>query len=122
MIGGYRDRYRTLGDGERPEFGRDPHTFAWIRYKVGLPVDSTGQTPDGQQFTDIRELKQILLNDKHTITRGLTEKLATYALGRQLGFSDRPQVEKIVSSVAQKNYGFRSLIHEIVQSEMFSKP
>ncbi len=122
VIGGYRDRYRTLGDGDRPEFGRDPHTFAWVRYRIGLPVDSTGQTPDGQTFKDIRELKEILLNDKHAIAKGLTEKLATYALGRQLGFSDRSQVKKIVINVTGRQFGFRSLIHEIVKSEMFRRP
>ncbi|MEZ6131748.1 MAG: DUF1592 domain-containing protein [Planctomycetaceae bacterium] len=122
VIGGYRDRYRTLGEGDRPEFGRDPHTFAWVRYRVGLPVDSTGQTPDGQAFKDIRELKQILLKDKLSIVKGLTEKLATYALGRQPGFSDRPDIEQIVNNVADKQFGFRSLIHEIVQSEMFRRP
>lgn len=122
VIGGWRDKYRTLGDGERPEFSRDPFTFAWVRYRIGLPVDASGNTPQGKAFSDIREFKQLLLDDKRMIATGLTRKLITYALGRKVGFSDRPDVEQIVNRLERENYGFRSLVHEIVQSEMFRKP
>ncbi|MCA9069504.1 MAG: DUF1588 domain-containing protein, partial [Planctomycetaceae bacterium] len=122
VIGGWRDDYRTLGEGKRPEFSRHPITFAWIRYRVGLPVDATGQTDDGQKFQNIREFKAILMNDKHSIATGLTGKLSTYALGRTMGFSDRPAIEQIVTNTARKNDGFRSLIHEIVQSPLFRRP
>ena len=123
VIGGWRERYRTLGgDGKRPKFSRHPITFAWIRYRIGLPVDASGQTPAGESFRDFREFKKLLLKEPRLITTGLTKKLATYALGRRLGFSDRPKIEQIVSDVEQKNSGFRSLIHAIVQSEMFRAP
>lgn len=122
VIGGWRDSYRTLGEGQRPDFSRHPITFAWIRYRIGLPVDATGQTTDGETFQDIREFKSILLNDKKAIATGLAEKLSTYALGRTMGFSDRQAIEQIVNNTAQKNDGFRSLIHEIVQSPLFRRP
>ncbi|MBC8289226.1 MAG: DUF1585 domain-containing protein [Planctomycetes bacterium] len=97
-------------------------TFAWIRYRIGLPVDASGRTPGGESFQDFREFKKLLLNDPRTIATGLTKKLATYALGRRIGFSDRASVQQIVTNVSQKNSGFRSLIHAIVQSEMFHTP
>lgn len=122
VIGGWRERYRTLGEGQRPEFSRDPHSFAWIRYRIGLPVDATGETFDRQPFENIREFKQLLLRDRDAITTGLTRKLATYSLGRQIGFSDRDDIDAIVARVAERDFGFRSLIHEIVQSEMFRRP
>ncbi|APZ97028.1 DUF1592 domain-containing protein [Fuerstiella marisgermanici] len=122
VIGGYRDRYRTLGEGERPSFGQDPNTFAWVRYRIGRPVDATGQTPDGTAFRNIRELKQILLQDQESIARGLTEKLITYALGRRVGFSDRLVIEQIVKNIAAQNYGFRTLVHEVVQSDLLQRP
>ncbi len=121
-IGGWRDNYRTVGEGKRPEFSQHPITFAWIRYRIGLPVDATGKTLDGQSFRDIREFKAILLDEQHAVVKGLTQKLATYALGRKLGFSDRPGVERVVDKVARKDHGLRTLIHEIVQSEMFRRP
>ncbi len=122
VIGGWRENYRTLGEGKRPGFSQHPITFAWIRYRIGLPVDATGHTPDGKSFQDIREFKKILLSDQRTIAIGLTKKLLTYSLGRRLGFSDRPEIERIVNNVARKHHGFRALIHEIVQSELFRRP
>ena len=85
-------------------------------------MDATGKIPDGTEFHDIREFKQILLKDKQSIARGLTEKLVTYALGRQVGFSDRRAIERVVARVAGNGYGFRALVHQIVQSEMFRSP
>ena len=122
VIGGWRDNYRTLGPGTRPEFSQHPITFAWVRYRLGLPVNANGRTADGRRFKDVREFKKILTSDPAAIARGLTNKLATYALGRRIGFSDRPEIERIVESAEKKNYGFRTLIHEIVQSDMFRRP
>ena len=122
VIGGWRDRYRTLGEGDHPGFSQHPITFAWVRYRMGLPVDATGKNSDGQSFGDIREFKQLLLSRSNAIATGLTEKLVTYALGRRLGFSDRQDIQEIVKSAAREDYGFRTLIHEIVQSEMFRRP
>jgi len=122
VIGGWRDRYRTLGEGKRPPFSQHPITFAWVRYRIGLPVDATGETPNGDSFRDIRQFQQILLSDRRAIATGMTEKLVTYALGRRTGFSDRPDIERIVNNVTDKRYGFRSLIHEIVQNDMFRRP
>jgi hypothetical protein len=122
VIGGWRDNYRTLGEGQRPGFSQHPITFEWIRYRIGLPVDATGQTVQGKSFQDIREFKKLLLADPSAVATGLTEKLATYALGRAMGFSDRPAIEQVVQNIARKDHGFRTLIHEIVQSETFRRP
>ena len=122
VIGGWRDNYRTLGNGTRPAFSQHPITFAWVRYRIGLPVDATGQTPDGKSFHDIRDFKRLLLADRRQLALGVTRRLVTYALGRQLGFSDRPSINRIVANIEDDNYGFRSLVHQIVQSELFRRP
>ena len=122
VIGGYRDHYRTLGEGQRPPFSRDPRTFAWVRYRVGLPVDAHGQTAEGKSFRDIRDFKRLLLVNRRQIVKGLTRKLGTYALGRRMGFSDRPSMERITEHVMQQECGLRALIHEIVQSDLFRSP
>ena len=59
------------------------------------------------------------LQDKDQIARSLTEKLLVFATGHKMEFADRDTVEKIVAALPSKNYGFRALIHEVVQSEMF---
>ena len=122
VIGGWRRNYRTLGTGKRPPFSRAPHTHAWVRYRIGLPVDATGRTEKGQRFNDIRDFKKLLLRERMQITTGLTRNLSTYMIGRVPGFSDREVIQKVVSRTASKRYGLRTLIHEIVQSELFRAP
>lgn len=119
VIGGYRDRYRSIGEGDRPGFSRDPITANWIRYRIGLPVDCAGELADGRTFADIREFKKLLLENEQDFAIAMTRKLATYAIGRRIGFSDRQQIEEIVDAAQQRKLGLRSLIHELVQSDMF---
>ena len=64
----------------------------------------------------------MLVRDPARIARCLTEKLFIYGLGRGLGFSDRAMIDKIVALTQDRDYGFRSLIHEFVASEAFSRP
>ena len=85
-------------------------------------MDATGKTADGQSFGDIRQFKQLLLRQESRVVTGLAEKLTTYALGRRIGFSDRQDIQNIVRNVTDTGYGFRSLIHEVVQSEIFQRP
>jgi Protein of unknown function (DUF1585) len=53
------------------------------------------------------------------LARALTEKLATYATGAAVQPGDRQEIEAIVRSVRDKDYGLRSLVHEIVHSRLF---
>jgi hypothetical protein len=114
VIGGWRDYYRTSGNGKPVMIdGRR------MPYLQGPKVDPADEMPGGQKFNDIDEFKQILLKDKDQLARNLTEKLVTYATGAAVQPADRPQIEAIVKNVRDKNYGLRSLVHEIVRSELF---
>lgn len=122
-IGGFRSHYRTMAKvGRRPKIKQAPFTYNWVRYRIGLPVDGTSQMPNGQAITDIRDFKRILASNPDQVTRNLAVKLMTYALGRKIRFSDRASVEKTVRKVRQQNFGFRSLVHAIVQSPSFQTP
>lgn len=115
VIGGWREHYRSIGDGE-------PVTVAGkrMRYKNGPAVDAGDVLPDGRQFRNIDEFKTLLLSDRDQLARALAVKLLTYATGVPPTTADRPKVEAIVESVSGRNYGFRALVHEVVQSEVFS--
>ncbi|MCX7418632.1 MAG: DUF1585 domain-containing protein, partial [Planctomycetia bacterium] len=63
--------------------------------------------------------KQLLLADKDHLARALTAKLLIYATGAAPSSTDEPPIKAIVAKVREKNYGLRSLIHEIVASELF---
>ena len=123
VIGAQRDWYRTRGSGKyvkRPRHPQAPKHY--VQYRQGPDVDASGTMPDGREFSDVRDYKRLLLEDKEAMPHSLARLLLTYSLGRRLGFSDRPEVERIVASVKGQNYGLRSLIHEIVQSETFRSP
>lgn len=124
-IGGWRDWYRSMGEGERvlpDRFIDPPVNKVRVRYKKGLPVDASGETEEGFVFSDFGELKAHLASDPAMITRTVSEKLLAYGLGRGMGFADRPVLEEIVRQAAEHDYGFRDLIHEIVQSSAFREP
>jgi len=107
VTGGWRDKYRVLS-GPNLAMNRN-----------GPKVETDSELADGRAFRDIDELKKLLLEDKDQLARCLTEKLLIYATGRGLRFSDRAAVKEIVAHSKASNYGFRSLIHEIVRSRMF---
>jgi mono/diheme cytochrome c family protein len=118
VIGGLQTRYRSLSEeGDEPDksqtFGRH------VQYKWGQKVDSSGQMADGRTFGDIGGFKKLLLQDPRLIARNFVRQLTTYATGTPIGFSDRAAVERILDRTAAGQYGMRSLIHEVVQSDLF---
>lgn len=122
-IGGFRSEYRTMAsDGKHSGLKQAPFTYAWVRYKIGQPVDSSAIMPDGEAVNSIQDFRRILAANPDQLSRNLAKKLLTYALGRKMSFSDRPAVEEIVRQTRQQKYGFRSLVHTIVQSPTFRKP
>jgi hypothetical protein len=59
--------------------------------------------------------------DRDAFTRGLTEKLLTYALGRGLERYDKPVVKMIAAQVAAGDYRFSAMALEIVKSLPFQR-
>ena len=105
VVGGWRDHYRVL-DGVRLN-------------RKGPPVDASGETVKGEPFQDIEGLKHLLLADPDQLARNLAAKLLTYAAGAAPSGPDRFEIEDIVGRLRTKNYGLRSLVHEVVQSKAF---
>jgi hypothetical protein len=118
VMGGLRDRYRAVKEDVAPAtgIGLNGQRFA---FHYALPVDAAGELPDGRPFHDVRELKQLLLTDELPIARNLAKQLSTYATGQPVRFSERGQLEAILQHTAASHYGARSLVHEIVQSDLF---
>ncbi len=99
-----------------------PHSETNVPYRRGPDVDPSGVTPDGRKFAGITQYKQLLLEDETAMAHSLARQLLSYALGRKLGFSDRPDVDRIVAAAKPNEYGLRSIVHEVVQSEPFRSP
>jgi hypothetical protein len=114
VIGGWRDYYRSTGNGKPVEVeGRR------MPYLKGKKVEAADEMADGSKFRDIDEFKQLLLRDKDQIARSLTKKLITYATGAAPQADDREQIEAIVATIRKREFGLRTLVHEIVRSELF---
>jgi hypothetical protein len=93
----------------------------WGNVAQGARVDCSGNLASGEGFKDVREFKKLLMARRGDFARCLTEKLLTYGLGREMGFSDRAAVAEIVKQNAERGGGFRTLIHEVVESETFAR-
>ncbi|HZS03684.1 MAG TPA: DUF1592 domain-containing protein [Blastocatellia bacterium] len=117
VFGGWRERYRALGDGEKASgIGKNGQRFA---FHYAQPVDASGTLADGRRFQDVRELKRLLLSDERQIARNLTGQLIVFATGAPVRFGDRPKVEAILDGTAGSGYGVRSLVHAVIESELF---
>jgi hypothetical protein len=118
VMGGWRDQYRAVKEGIKPESGVGLNGQAFAFY-YALPVDCAGELPDGRAFKDVREFKRLLLLDETPIARNLIKQLAIYATGSPVRFSDREQIEEILRRAMPRQYGLRTIVHEIVQSDLF---
>ena len=93
--------------------------FIDISFKLGPAVDSSGVLPDERTFHDVREFKKLIASDPKLLLRNLARQFAVYSTGRDLLFSDRQEIENIVTRTQDQGGGIRTLIHELLQSPLF---
>lgn len=122
-IGRYRDYYRTTETGEKLKdvkafFGAD---YAHVKYLKGAPVDSRSQFPGGIEIADIRAYKDALAARPELLARSLIRKFATFATGVGTEAGDELVVDSILRKSKASGFGVRTLIHEVVQSELFTQ-
>lgn len=117
-IGNYREFYRAT-TGDRKQTLNLPFSRIGQGLFRGPDVEPGGETPDGHAFNNIDEFKRLLVSDGDPLARNLTEKLLVYATGADIQFADRQVINEIVARVKARNYGFRTLVHEVVQSRIF---
>ena len=116
-IGNYREFYRATE--RRKEYPQPLLPTNGRGAYRGLDVEQGGVTPEGKTFKNIDDYKKLLLQDKDQLARNLAHKLIVYSTGAEIQFADREVVEDIIAKVRAKNYGFRTLVHEVVQSRVF---
>ena len=119
VIGGYRDRYRSLNaQGEKPQRGSiDPNIP--IKFTLGPKVDAAGSFADGTTFRDVYEFKKVIGAQKHRLLLNLAHQLLVYATGREVAFADRPELNDLVVRTANQGGGIRTLLIEIAASKLF---
>ncbi|MBL9199952.1 MAG: DUF1585 domain-containing protein, partial [Opitutaceae bacterium] len=131
VMGGFRARYRAMSDNvsttnirdrppptipPEPGVGKGGQKF---QFHYALPVETDGELWDGRKFADVREFKRLLLADEKPIARNLARQFIVYATGAPVRFTDRAAVDRILSRASAGGYGVRTLLHEVVQSDLF---
>ncbi len=87
---------------------------------VGVAIDSAGQLPSGESFSTPADLKRIVAQRETDLARNLTERLMAFALGRQLEGYDEVVIDRLMATIAEDGYRFRTLITEVITSDLFT--
>ncbi len=102
-VGAFRTKYRETGKGR----GSGPE------------VDASGLTEHGQPFGGIQDFKNLLLEEEDEIARHLVSQLVIYSTGGEIEFADREELSKLIEQTSDSGYPVRSIIHSVVQSNLF---
>jgi hypothetical protein len=122
-IGRHRDFYRTTETGEklkevRAFFGGH---YGDVKYLKGAAVDTRCELPGAGEIADVRAYKAVLAARPELLARSLVRKLATFATGVSVEPGDELVVDAILEQAEASRFGVRTLIHEVVQSELFTR-
>ena len=101
----------------QPLKGRD--VLGPVTFLPGKPVDATGGLLTGGKFDGPPQFKKLLLQEPHVVTRCLVGKLVTFATGKAVDAGDLLALDAIAADAAAHDHGLRSLIHAVIQSDLF---
>ena len=113
VIGGWRESYRALDPSKNPRYPK---------LVEGKKVSSGDTMPRHGAFADFREFRDKLKKDEALLYHNMAHKLASYALGRSMDFADEPALKQIATETGKKGGGIRTMIFQLVQSELFQRP
>lgn len=100
-------RWRTEEEG--PGKGQNP------------AVNAAGELPDGRAFNGPKQFKALLVEDQQRFAEAFIEQLATYALRRVLTMDDAEQIRAIAKASQADDYRLRTVLENLVLSELFRK-
>lgn len=82
-------------------------------------IDASAKLPNGTPIDGPVELKRALRAQHDAFLKCLTQKLLTYALGRELTLADQPAIASIVQQTKQQGNTLDRLIEAIATSDPF---
>ncbi|TWU10133.1 DUF1592 domain-containing protein [Allorhodopirellula heiligendammensis] len=86
----------------------------------GKPVDASSELFNHQTLDGMEGLKRFLLEHRQDqFVQAIVHKLTTYALGRTLTFADQADMDAITAEVRIQGDGLKTVVREIVHSDLF---
>ncbi len=94
----------------------------WREQERHQDIIPAGQLISGESFTNIHELKHILVTSHHLeFYRCLVAKLLTYAIGRGTEYYDTQTIDQIVNRLDAAHGRFSVLLYGIIDSAPFQR-
>jgi hypothetical protein len=93
----------------------------WRDEEDGHPIDAQAEMVDGTHLRGPQDLRRALLDRSDVFVAAFTERLMSYALGRELTSQDMPVVRGVVRAAAADDYTVHALVQAVVASDSFRK-
>ena len=93
----------------------------WREQEDGHPINSAAEMVDGTKLQEPGDLRRALLSRSDSFVTSVTERLMTYALGRELTYYDKPVVRTVVRAAASQGNTLAALVQAIVAGDSFQK-
>jgi hypothetical protein len=89
------------------------------KYENNREVDASGTFLKRHDFTDIVDFKEVLVKEEKRFAKAFTAHLLRFALARELSPADALVVDEIVAKAEPENFKLKSLVRNIIQSDVF---
>lgn len=86
-----------------------------------FPIDPSGTLPRGEPFAHYLELRDAITSYRDPFSRGFTEHLIAYGLGRPYGISDHNLATEITEQAEKQGNTVSAFVHALVQSKPFHR-
>ena len=93
----------------------------WREQEDGHAVNAATVLTDGTQIAGAADLRRAILSRSDAFVATLTERLMSYALGRELEYYDRPVARQVVRAATSQGRSLAALVQAIVASDSFQK-
>jgi mono/diheme cytochrome c family protein len=93
----------------------------WRTVENGLPINTVSEMVDGTYVDGPAALRAALLARPEAFMASISERLLTYALGRELEHYDGPAVRRIVERAVSEGFTLTALVQAVVMSAPFQQ-
>ena len=103
------DSYQVMDENGKPVKGASKK---W-------EIDPAATLYKGPSFSNFVELRNIIASRREDFSRGFSNALIEYALGRPIGFRDEALIDDMQAAAKPKQLAMREFIHALVRSREF---